>query len=51
MPRPVAAALLVVAWLLGYAFLGIARALPAALRSWTPTLRVEMIHRGSADHG
>ncbi|MFH1467817.1 MAG: hypothetical protein ABIO70_25760 [Pseudomonadota bacterium] len=86
MPRPVAVLVLVVAWFLGFAFLGmawgqtdpgtaamavptpggpvalnvgdltfpgavflgfwmLARALPVALRSWTPTLRVELVHR------
>ena len=86
MPRPVAVLLLIAAWFVGLATLGLAwgqtgdpstamnlpaaggsfvinlsdltfpgavflgfwmlaRALPVALRSWTPTLRVELVHR------
>ena len=86
MPRLLVLPLVVVAWFLGFAFLGmawaqtgdpstavalpaaggsfvlnlsdltfpgavflgfwmLARALPVALRSWTPTLRVELVHK------
>jgi len=31
-----------------FGFWTLARALPAALRSWTPTIRVELSHRGGS---